>query len=302
MHAPHHQKISRKRPLIAMFLAFAAIAPAMRELRIRAMSDFVEGQRYEQTFYLPRPEWLRLLSGGYREALAGLIWMRALVYLGEEMFQKGEHAHTFRYSDAILELDPEFRAVYVWTATVVAYNTRGPTKEEMLKALTYLERGVSRFPGDGKLAWELGSFLSFELPSWIDEREEREELRARGAEHLMTAARLGAAPPWMALSNATQLEKLGRLEQAARHLEEMYSVVQDPDTREQIADRLARMRSEAFAEGLRQTFGTLEAERSREYPYIPVDLFLFLGSRLQFDEKQYFRSGFAPPSPAILAE
>ena len=57
--------------------------------------------------------------------------------------------------------------------------------------------------------------------------------------HLLRAVRLGSAPQWMARANSSMLTQPGRTEQAARHLEEMYGYVDDPDMRASIAERIA---------------------------------------------------------------
>ena len=85
---------------------------------------------------------------------------------------------------------------------------------------------------------------------------------------------------WLALNNASQLERLGRTEQAVRHLEEMYAAVDDPDTRRQIVERIALLRDEAFAEAFQQTTDEVESRREREFPYVPPTFYLLLGPRI----------------------
>ena len=62
---------------------------------------------------------------------------------------------------------------------------------------------------------------------------------ARGAEFLSIAARRGAGPAWLALTNASQFERLGQRERALDHLREMYALTSDEGVKQEIAARIA---------------------------------------------------------------
>ncbi len=269
------------RPLRLGIVVAAVIAAglAARTLRVHATAHGTATQRYEDVYYLPPAEWLPAMSLGHEEALADLLWMRALIYFGDELEHRGRVRHVFGYADAILELDPGFRDVYRWAGTVGMYRPAGHTAEDVREAVAYLERAVRQFPDDGELAWDLGASYAYELAPLIEDEEEKERLRELGVEHMQAAARLSAGPHWLVLSNATQLERLGRTEQAIRHLEEMYAYVDDPDTRRQIEIRLEMARSQAYAEAFRR-FHEEQAERHRrDFPYLDATLYLLVGPR-----------------------
>jgi hypothetical protein len=240
-------------------------------------SDWQRNQRYEDAYYLPPTAWLPLLGLGYQHALADLIWTRALVYFGEQVGRKGEARFIYEHADAIIALDPDMRAAYRWIAMASLYRPIAPTAEAGYKAVSYLERAVHRWPEDGQLQWDLGATLRFELAPLIKDPAEKERVIERSAEPLMNAARLGAGPAWLALSSSSLLQKLGRKEQALRHLEEMYSTVSDPDVKEQLGERIATLRSQTYAEAFREANKAFEAARSKNYPYLSPSLFLLMG-------------------------
>jgi tetratricopeptide (TPR) repeat protein len=254
-------------------------AACVATLRAPAMSSYLGRQSYEDVYYLPSPEWLRRFALGHDEALSDLVWMKGLVYIGDEFAHRGDVENVYRYADAILALDPDFRRAYSWAATMGLYRPTAPTLEEGLGAVRYLERGVERFPDDGELVWELAAAYSYELPSLTRDVAEKERFRTIGSEHMLAAARMGAGPKWLALTNASHLETLGRLDQAIRHLEEMYAVVQDEDTREQIALRLESLRAGANAEALRSAERDLLERAKRDFPWIPPDFYVLVGER-----------------------
>jgi hypothetical protein len=154
-----------------------------------------------------------------------------------------------------------------------------------------MERGVARFPDDGDLAWELGAVLTFELVPLLDDADAADRARARGLPHLLRAVRLGAAPEWAALSNAALLTRIGRDEQAARHLEEMYLSVRDPRTRQQIAERIRQLRARTEAEAFMAAMEELESRRTAELPYVSPGLYLQVGPRPPVDLVGPIREG-----------
>lgn len=285
-------------PLLAALLVGGLLAFTSDRLREQASERYASAQRYEDVYYLPPPEWLRLFTLGWDEAAADLIWMRALVYFGDELQHGGNVENVFEYAEAIATLDPHFRAVYRWVGTAGIYRPVDVTTSDIERAVEFMERGAQLFPRDGQLAWDIGAALTFELVPLLDDEEARDEARARGTPWLMAASRLGAAPEWAALSNASLLARIGRTDQAARHLEEMYLSVDDPALRARIAARIEELRDQAHAEAFMAAMDELEDARRRSFPYLPLGLFLMVGERPVADVDAPIRVGL----PAALAD
>jgi len=195
----------------------AAACWLTREVRLRAFSQHQAGQRYEDLYYLPAHDWLPVLSLGYRQALADLIWCRSLVYFGEDIGQSGKVKYVFEYTDAILALDPDFRPAYRWISTAAIYRPVALDIEQGLRAADYLKRALARWPDDWELHWDYGSLLRFELAPLETNPARKRQLLERAAPHIRAAALHGAGPPWLALNSVELLNKLGHLEQAIRH-------------------------------------------------------------------------------------
>jgi tetratricopeptide (TPR) repeat protein len=226
-------------------LALLALAAASDGLRASAHERYRSAQRYEDVYYLPPADWLPVLSLGWNEAAADLLWMRALVYFGEEFRHGGGLSHVFNYADAIVALDPQFLAVYRWMGMAALYRPVAITTDDVERAVAFMQRGEELFPEDGELAWNIGAALVFELPGMLDDDVEGiRDARERGLPYLMKAVRLGAAPEWAALTNASLLAQIGRREQAIRHLVQMHQLVDDPATRAQIEERIRVLREE----------------------------------------------------------
>lgn len=267
--------------IVAMVAMIAAVA-GVWSLRGRAMNQYLRTQTYEDIYYLPPPEWLEVMSLGYRRALADLIWLRALIYFGDEFLNEGAVKHVYDYGESMLRLDPDFRRVYRWVGVAGVYTPKGSSAVFMQRAVDVLRRGVARFPDDGQLAWDAGATIMFEiLPHLPKDHPDRDRLLLEASEHMMAAARLGAGPAWLVITNATALRKLGEKERELRHLEEMYALVRDPQVKSQIELRLTQLRDEAYAEAFRRVNEEFEKRRREEFPYMPSTLYFFVADPLE---------------------
>lgn len=219
------------------------LALSGRALRLSAFQAALQAKQFDDVYYYPPAEWLPALSLGYRAALADLLWCRSLVYFGEGVSRRVAVRHVFDYTDALLALDPDFRAPYRWVTTAISFRPAGLDVDEALRAARYVERGVERWPEDGQLRWELGAYLRFDVAPLVPDPARKQAVLERAAPHLAAAARLGAGPAWLALTSSSLLERLGQTQQALKHLEEMHALVGDDQVRAEIAARIAALRA-----------------------------------------------------------
>jgi len=280
---------------LALLLSLtSALALGSELCRTRAQKYFARTQQYEDMYYLPPSDYLVLASFGYRAALADGIWMKALVYYGEELSHQGDVAHLYRYGDAMLALDPAFKRVYRWVANCALYRTGRVTVDDARAAIRYLELAARRFPDDGEIAWDLGANYTFELAPMLKTRAEREEARRQGLAHLEAAALRHAGPSWLVLQNAGQLSALGQSEQAIRHLEDVYATSSDPALKASIEAQLSSLRTQSYVEALRRNAAELEAARVHDFPYLNASLYLLVGPRPAFGGDAWLAAGFDP--------
>jgi tetratricopeptide (TPR) repeat protein len=281
---------------------FAALAAAASGdyFRSAAQRHFAATQTYEDVYYLPARDYLVLGSLGYRIALADLLWMKALVYYGEELSHRGSVKNLFRYGDAMLALDPDFKRVYRWIASSAIYRPGTITVDDARAAIRYLERATRRFPDDGELAWDLGANYTYELAALLPIGPQREAARRKGLDYLEAAVLRNAGPPWLVLQTASQLRTLGQREQAIRHLEDVYASIMDTNVKHEIELQLTRLRSATYTEALRRTNEELEAARSRDFPYLDINLYLLVGPRPPFGGDAWLVRGFDPAKDRTL--
>ncbi len=286
--------VERARNVLLLLACVVPLALAADHFRMRSQDHFLATQTYYDLYYLPPPEYLSACSLGYREALADLVWMKALVYFGQEIVHHGNVSNIYQYTDAMLTLDPYFKKVYRWVASVSLYRTGEVTSKDAYKAIGYLKRGMRLFPDDGDLAWDLGATYSYELAPMLKEQAAREGARREGLTYLELAALRGAGPAWLGLQTAGQLDKLGKTEQAIRHLQDIYATVQDPALKQEIEVRITRLRSASYVEAMRRADAELEASRKKAFPYLDASLFLLVGGRPAFDGTALMARDFDP--------
>jgi hypothetical protein len=271
------------RTLIAALLLVLPAGYVADQFRIRAQDHYRVTQKYEALYYLPPADYLRLAALSHREALADFIWLKAVIYFGQELVHRGSVENLYRYTDAMLALDPYFKRVYHWVAGCALYRTGEIGESDARKAIAYLERGMRLFPDDGELAWDLGATYMYELVPMVSSPAEKAKARERGLGYLELASLRGAGPAWLGLQAAAQLSKLGKTENAIRHLQDIHAITDDPQLKAQIEQRIAQLRSAAYAEALRRATEELEAARRRDFPYADTTLYLLLGRRPPFD-------------------
>lgn len=288
--------------ILVILLALAGASSVVAVTRHQGEEHFLGTRHYEDLYYLPSPDWLSVFSLGHRAAVADLIWLRALIYFGEELGERGDVSNLHNYAEAMLTLDPHFKRVYLWASTCALYRTGTVTAADARKAIAYLERAVRLFPDDGELAWNLGANYAYELPPLLTDQAEVEEAKRRGAENLQVAARLGAGPPWLVLTTASTLAKLGQNEKLIAHLQDVYAQIDEPEVKEQIEIRLAQLRSDAFAEGFRHANEELELARKRDFPYIDHELHILLGARPPFDGRAQALRNFDPSPDQFVTD
>jgi hypothetical protein len=269
--------------------------------RSRAQLYFAQTQQYDAVYYLPPDDYLIVGSLGYRAAVADLIWMKALVYYGEELGQHGDVQHLYRYGDAMIALDPDFKRVYRWIASCSLYRTGNVTAADARTAIRYLEVAARRFPDDGELAWDLGANYVYELVPMLPQGEEREAVKKKGLEFLEAAVARNAGPEWLVLQTSSAMAALGRTEQAIRHLEDVYATASDPSVKQSIEYKLAQLRTASYAEALRRSHEDFIAAHKRDFPYLSPTLYILVGSRPACGGDAWLAQGFDPAASRLVA-
>lgn len=192
--------VPSSRGLIAAACCLLALSVGVQALRDRGWQPY---QPPSPLLWIQPGQAASRLFFGFRNLVADLYWMRAVVYYGgERRSAEGEQNYDLLYPllDLVTSLDPKFRVAYRFGAIFLteAYPA-GPGRPD--QAIALLERGLVHQP-DG---WEYAHDIGFVYYWWLHDYKSAAEWFERGAA-------LPGAPNWLKPLAAVTLTEGGNRE------------------------------------------------------------------------------------------
>jgi len=228
--------------------------------------------------YAPAPDTAPLVTLGYRELAADLLFLRLKGYFGgRESTANGVAALV----EAIVALDPGFHRAYEWGARAITLASRGIDNAAYLRAIAVLEAGARQFPDDWRLPYLAGEIYTQDLVT--RDPAQRRAWDEHGTLLTESAIRKPNAPAEVATWAATMRTRLGQHQRAVDGLREMLLVTDDDRARARLLAKLADLEhasaSELAAE-LLEARRRFEATWTRERPAVPPAMYLLIGAPL----------------------
>jgi hypothetical protein len=222
---------------------------------------------------LPTPRVLERMSLGYREALADLLWVRAVVLAGERL----GHADAVlveRHVEAIATLAPRFHRPYLWGGITVVYGGEGRIDRELVERAARIYRaGLRRFPESHELLYALGMLLVHQVGSTPGYSEaEKQALAAEGVDLVRKAAAHGA-DPLVRRYAATIISEHATAELAIQFLESQLGQAEDEDHRRLLRRKLGALGGREAVDRIDRIREAFVAEQRRTSPYLPDALY-----------------------------
>jgi hypothetical protein len=228
--------------------------------------------------YVPPANQLRWMSVGYREALADLLWIRALVFSGENI-GKVDIAATDRFVIGITELSPRFKRAYIWGGITAVYGATGKiTRDQVDRSMGIYRRGLERFPESHELLYPAGMLLTHQVAStegYTD--QEKEAYAAEGIMMIRKAAAFGA-DPLVRRYATTLVAEHGTDQLAIQFLESQLAQAEDEDHRRLLRRKLSQLAGSGAVQAIEATRAQFELERRREAPYLPDTIWAVIRS------------------------
>lgn len=229
----------------------------------------------QDVLYLPPAGQLGPMSMGYREALADLIWIRAVIFTGDRA-GGANYAWIMQYLEAIYTLAPGFRRPYAWGGVIVVYSGEAIDRPMIDRAIVLYRRGIELFPEDHELLFALGMLLTRDVQMLPDyQQDEREAAMAEGAMLIRRAAAFGA-PPLVRELAATLVSDDATDLLAIQFLESQLLQAEDEGHRRLLQRKLETLIGETGIESIERLRDDFEAERQAEFPYLPPDLYVLI--------------------------
>ena len=199
--------------------ALAVAAHAMHVVSDQARASMPALQRFT---LLPEGETLKVMSLGFKEVVADVIWLQAIQAIGERRVSDEAGRWIYRAMDIVTTLDPKFVEAYEAGGTALCTVVVMPEESNRL-----LEKGVKYNPGEWRLPLMLGVNYYFELAD-----------DAKAAEYIAKAAEAGGGPRYLA-PFASRLYLTAREPQKAiEFLVKSYEQTTDPHMKEYLELRL----------------------------------------------------------------
>lgn len=256
---------------LAIGLGLGGVALLRPSLAADAHAAHVE----DDVVLLPAPRETKLLALGHSAAAVDYLWGKTLVEYGTHAIEKRAF-DVERYLDTILELEPDYAPLFAYVDTLLVFRPPIGTEQDARKARAYFERGLEARPHDHKIWLQYGQFMAFLSPSFLKDQTEIDAWKRTGALALTRAVELGANAD-SSLSASTLLAKYGERDAAVKNLRRSYELSEDPDTRQQILFKLAKLEDAAVRQQLAEGARSLEMRRQHEAPSIPPKVYQWLG-------------------------
>ena len=246
-------------------------------------SAFARAKEKHDLLVLPNPERSKLMSLGYRSAMADVLFAHVLVSSGLHLQEKRRYEAASAYLNIVNELDPTFATPYRFADTILTVQATQARLSDYQDARKILERGMSALPYDTDLWLTAGQFFAYIAPPRIAELSTEavaNEWRAEGRRRLARSCELvgnNDAIPYHCVSAAYLFSKAGERQALLQFVERILAVTDDPAIHEQALASLGRVFGEEQKSEMKHRRQRLDRIRKDDLPFVGRDRYLLLG-------------------------
>ncbi len=256
--------------LISMLvLSCSVVTAATRWLSFRHAAT--DPLRIKEVLLLPPGRILRQIDLGYHSLMADLLFIKANVYYGEKMYGDQETPWLPGFIKSLIEIDPDFKASYLWGALVTIYYKREiddlPT-ELVERANRILEAGMRRFPDDYRFPMRMAFNFYYEMGD-----------ADAALPYFERASQTPGAPTWIREKLVDIYSKTGRQELARRTLADLLAGTEDPTLIKALHDRMQVLLTRDERKDLLDKQQTLISDWKQRYRYLTFDLYVLIRER-----------------------
>jgi hypothetical protein len=270
-------------------LAWVRSAVAERYSRLRETSD---------SYALPTPERTRVMTLGYRSAVADFIYAHVLVSYGLHFGEKRRFEHVGDYLETITYLDPQFVQPYLFADALLTLQPEAPRREDYERARELLLRGTQALPYHQEVWFVAGQFIAYIAPPHLDDPDLESAWKLEGAKLLARACELASNNeriPHHCVVAARLLNQAGEREAMIQMLERTVAVNDDPEI-QRLANATLKQWENMRDETTLQRERAIMELRAADLPYQSKDALLLLGPPLELARCAGLPPGSVPSS------
>lgn len=187
--------------------------------------------RGEEVLYLPNGAALELVSFGYRNALANLLWFKTISYFGKHYASDRNYRWLAHQCELVTRLMPKAVSPYIFCSNMLSWEAGVPDQ-----SVKILDRAVAEFPTEWNMRYYRGiTYLVF-LKQPIAALED-----FRAASHLPDA------PPLVKRLAAKTMAQLDDPAAAIEFLEQLIRGEADPNARKALQEKFEMLITKAGA-------------------------------------------------------
>ena len=189
--------------------------------------------------YLPSGEILKVVSLGYREVTADLIWIKAVQYVGERTEWLPDDLTFYNLLDRVTTLDPLYQIVYHAGGICLSRNGKqyNLSNQILLKGI----RQMGDHLKDNRFGWWIPFLVGFNYFFYLDDFH-------LGSEYLAMASKLPGSPLYLPGLSATLASKAGNPEAGLEFLERLARQTQNVMTRRYLEETIKEKREKWLGE------------------------------------------------------
>lgn len=210
--------------LLLLGVLMAITGFAYRHLPAHSIDSYSDQTR--ELMYMPKIEAAKLLSFGYKNVFADVIWFNTISYFSKHYNSDRNFEFLKHLCELITELDPKALHVYEFGATMLAWE-----KKDAESAITLLTTGIKANPTYWKLPYLRGFMNLFFLHN-----------NHQAAEDLATASKLPGAHVMVARLAAKTMSEADDPNIAVAFLIDMMRTTEDPTVKSALNQRLLELR------------------------------------------------------------
>lgn len=182
--------------------------------------------RIDEMKYLPSGQFLKGAALAYDELFADFLWIKAIVYFGEQLQKDQNYKWLYHLLDIVVTLDPYFEYPYEFGGVVLAYWTK-----DVSLSIRLLKKGMINVPKTHPRYWTIPFFLGFNYMYYKKDF-------STAARYLEEATKYPGHPRYLPFLVARLYANARDPEIAIRFLMEIYTTTNNKKAKEDIEKRI----------------------------------------------------------------
>lgn len=249
----------RRAGAVSLILVISALLVLLTREQLR-LTRSQTGEKERPPLYLPSAKYVKMITLGYQDLAADLLWFSTVNYFGKQYLEKKDFNWLYHRCDLVTKLDPHADHVYEFCATLLSWVARRPDQSTAI-----LDRAVQARPD----AWRFHYLRGFNY--WYFDQD-----FDRAREELTTAARLPGAPPFLASLASRLMVRSNDIDNAVNFITDMVQHAKDPSAKEALTDKLKR----AYISRNERLISQAAAQFQEQFGRKPADINELVGAHL----------------------